>query len=167
MRLYLCSVMSQVMRSNGLHIPNREPGFFDGWRHAHHPDVSMSRGSTIYIVDDDPAVRAGLSLLVKACGWQPKPCASAEEFLDTYSRDESGCLVLDIQMPGVTGADLTAMMEHLGIRLPVIIVTAYKDHPLTERAKAAGALAVIPKPFRDEDLVSTIQRALADDPSLC
>lgn len=123
----------------------------------------MSKGSTIYIVDDDPAVRAGLALLVKACGWQPKPCASAEEFLDTYSRDEAGCLVLDIQMPGITGADLTAMMEHLGIRLPVIIVTAHKDHPLTERAKAAGALAVIPKPFRDEDLVSTIQRALADD----
>ena len=75
-------------------------------------------------------------------------------------------MVLDIQMPGITGADLTDMMDNLGIRLPVIIVTAYQDHPLTERAKASGALAVIPKPFRDEDLVNSIQRALSDDSSL-
>lgn len=127
---------------------------------------SMSKDSTVYIVDDDPAVRAGLALLVKACGWRPKPFASAEDFLDSYSREERGCLVLDIQMPGITGADLTDMMDNLGIRLPVIIVTAYQDHPLTERAKASGALAVIPKPFRDEDLVNSIQRALSDDSSL-
>lgn len=123
----------------------------------------MSASPTIYIVDDDPAVRAGLSLLVRACGWRPKPCAGAEDFLDTYARDTAACLIVDLQMPGLNGADLLDRMGSLGIRMPTIIVTAFPDHPLARRAMAAGARAVVSKPFRDEHLVGQIEAALAAD----
>ncbi len=127
---------------------------------ASEPPMATSTDSIVYIVDDDPAVRAGVSLLVRACGWYPRPCASAEEFLQNFSREASGCLILDLQMPGLSGADLADVMKNLGIDLPFIVVTAYRDHPLAERAKAAGALAVVSKHFRDEELVHRIQEAL-------
>ena len=122
--------------------------------------MAANRAPTIYIVDDDAAVRAGVSLLVKVCGWRAKPYASAEEFLQNYSRGDSGCVMLDMQLPGMSGADLAEIMTTLDIDLPLIIVTAYKNHPLTDRALASGAMAVIEKPFGDEILVNTIERAL-------
>jgi FixJ family two-component response regulator len=121
----------------------------------------MSPSPTIYIVDDDPAVRAGISLLVRACGWRPEPCSGVQDFLDTYARDRAGCLIVDLQMPGLSGADLLDVMAGLGIRLPTIVVTAFPDHPLARRAVAAGARAVVSKPFRDEHLVVQIEAALA------
>jgi len=121
----------------------------------------MSPCATVYIVDDDPAVRAGVSLLVKACGWTPRPCASAEEFLQNYARDGAECLILDLQMPGMSGADLAEIMRDLDLRLPIIIITAYQNHPMVERVKTGGALAVVAKPFRDEQLVRIIQKALS------
>lgn len=124
-------------------------------------DAIMDCAPVIYIVDDDPAVRAGISLLVKACGWQPRPFASAEAFLQEFPRGTGACLILDMQMMGMTGADLAETLRALDVALPIIVVTAYKDHPLTERAKAAGAMAVLSKPFRDQDLIDKIQQALA------
>ena len=123
--------------------------------------MTDNHAPTIYIVDDDAAVRAGISLLIKSCGWRPAAYACAEEFLDNYTRGDTGCLILDIHMPGITGADLAHMLSTLGIDLPIIIVTACKNHPLTDRAREAGALAVIEKPFPHEVLVRTIERALA------
>jgi FixJ family two-component response regulator len=120
----------------------------------------MEPSPTIYIVDDDAAVRAGLALLVESCGWMVCPCASAEEFLRTYSPDIPGCVVLDLQMPGISGADLQEIMAARGIDLPVIVVTAYKDHPLADRVRAAGARAVLAKPFDESDLVREIDAAV-------
>ena len=123
--------------------------------------LAMEPAPTIFIVDDDAAVRAGLAMLVESCGWASRSCASAEEFLGTYDGDAWGCLILDLQMPGISGADLQQILVEKGIDLPVIVVTAYKDHPLTDRARAAGARAVIPKPFEEDDLLREIEAALA------
>ncbi len=118
--------------------------------------------STVYIVDDDTAVRSAISLLVSSCGWSPRPFSSAEEFLQGYERDKAACLILDLQMPGMKGVDLQDIFTDLDIVLPVIVVTAYKDHPMAERAKLAGARAVIAKPFREEELVNHIRGALSE-----
>ncbi|MCW5655949.1 response regulator [Hydrogenophaga sp.] len=116
--------------------------------------------STVFIVDDDAAVRSALSMLVHSCGWKPRPCASAEEFLECYTRQGRGCLVLDLQMPGMTGADLMDILADLDLQLPVIVITAHADHAMADRARASGALAVIGKPFRDDELLGWIETAL-------
>ena len=123
----------------------------------------MSKTHTIFIVDDDPAVRSALSLLVTSCGWQPRPCASAEEFLQAYSQERGACLLLDLKMPGMSGVELQKRLGELDINLPTIVVTAYKDHPLADRARQAGARAIIGKPFRNQDLIDAIEAALNHD----
>ena len=115
----------------------------------------------MFIVDDDDAVRDSLSLLVQAWGWTPRPCASAEEFLECYSRQRDACLVLDLQMPGISGADLQEILVELSLQLPTIIITAHPDHAMASRAIAAGALAIVAKPFRHDHLLSCIERALS------
>ena len=116
--------------------------------------------ATVFIVDDDAAVRDALSLLVLSCGWTPYPCGSAEEFLESYSRQRHACLVLDLQMPGISGADLQEILAEMGLSLPTIVVTAHPDHALARRARAAGAVAVMAKPFRQDELVRHIEAAL-------
>ncbi len=122
----------------------------------------MSAKPTVFIVDDDAAVRAGLSLLVRSCGWEPRPCASAEEFLGTFTPGPACCLLLDLQMPGMNGVELQAAIAERGLELPIIVVTAHKDHPMAERALAAGARAVIAKPFRHDELVRCIRSAFGE-----
>lgn len=119
----------------------------------------------IFIVDDDPAVREAVALLVRSFGWNPRTFASAEEFLGTYERTQRGCLVLDLHMPGMSGPELQDALLALGIHLPVIVVTAYRDDPLARRATRAGALAVIAKPFRHAELSTWIEKALDARPA--
>lgn len=116
--------------------------------------------ATVFIVDDDPAVRAAITLLVRSCGWNPIPCASGEEFLDAYQPTAPGCLLLDLHMAGMSGVELQGHLAERGIDLPVIVVTAHSDHPLADRARAAGARAILAKPFRDDDLLASIHQAL-------
>lgn len=122
---------------------------------------AAASGPIVFIVDDDAAVRDSLSLLVQAWGWTPRSCASAEEFLECYSRQRDACLLLDLQMPGISGADLQEILVELSLQLPTIIITGHPDHALTSRAMAAGALAVVAKPFRHDHLLSCIERALS------
>lgn len=123
--------------------------------------VAAANGeTTVFIVDNDDAVRAALSLLVHSYGLEVEAFASAEEFLDAYPRGRAGCLLLDLHMPGMKGPDLQDALAALGIHLPVIIVTGYKDDPLAKRALEAGAVAVLAKPFRHEELMRHVQIAL-------
>lgn len=126
----------------------------------------MSNACTIFIVDDDPAVRSALSLLVSSCGWDPRPYASPEEFLRAYSPSPQGdaCLLVDLKMPGTSGVELQEKLAERRISLPTIVVTAYKDHPLAERARQAGAISIIGKPFRNQDLIDAIEAALNHAP---
>ena len=112
----------------------------------------------VYIVDDDEAVRFALILLIETCGWQANACESVEEFARIYGANpRPGCLVLDLNMQGATGADL---VETLDPALPVIVITGYADSPLAERARRAGVRAILRKPFNDQLLVGHIREAL-------
>lgn len=116
--------------------------------------------ASVYIVDDDPAVRSALSLLVGTCGWKAKPCASAEEFLQGYARERPACLLLDLEMEGMSGVELQGLLNALDADLPVIVISALADHPLADRAREAGAREVLGKPFRDSDLIDALTEAL-------
>lgn len=115
---------------------------------------------TIYIVDDNPAVRDAIRFLVKQVGLTPKVFSSAQEFLDFFKVEMRGCLVLDIRMPGMSGLDLQEQLTLLGAHIPIIIITGHGDVPITVRAMKSGAFEFLQKPFNDQVLLDTIQTAL-------
>lgn len=115
---------------------------------------------TVFIVDDDAAVRNAVTLLVESSGLRARAYPSAEAFLDDYKPDSEGCLVLDLHMPGMKGVELQQALAVRKIDIPVIVITAYKDDPLTARAKEAGAVTVLYKPFKQDILLRTIESAL-------
>jgi FixJ family two-component response regulator len=116
--------------------------------------------STVFVVDDDAAVRNAVTLLVESSGLHARAYPSAEAFLEDYNPDSGGCLVLDLHMPGMKGVELQHALVARNIDIPVIVITAYKDDPLTARAKEAGAITVLYKPFKQEVLLRTIESAL-------
>lgn len=118
--------------------------------------------TTIAIVDDDPAVRDSVKMLLESYGWGTRTFASAEEFLNAYEPGHTGCIVLDMHMPGMNGVELQEQLKRKHTRIPIIVVTAYKEDLLIKRALQAGARAVIMKPFKDEDLLNNIEQALAE-----
>ncbi len=119
--------------------------------------------STLYIVDDDHAIRAAITLLAYSMGWQARPYASAPEFLADYQRSEKDCLVLDLRMPGMNGVELLEELENRGITIPTVVITAQKDDTLVSRAQTAGASVVLSKPFRNQLLVEHIKNAFEFD----
>ena len=122
--------------------------------------AQQRRSTRIYVVDDDSAVRAAISMLVRTCGWEAVPCEDAEEFLRRYVPGDNQCLVVDLRMPGMSGVGLQRELRSRGDELPVIVVTAHHDQPEAHEAYAMGAWAVLGKPFKDEDLLQRIQGAL-------
>lgn len=116
--------------------------------------------STVFIVDDNPAVRDAIRWLVEQVGLTAKTYESAREFLATSKPGMRGCLVLDIRMPGMSGIELQEKLSQEGIHLPVIIVTGHGDVPVTVRAMKAGAFEFLQKPFNDQDLLDAIQNSL-------
>lgn len=129
-------------------------------RDASFPPLMQEPSAAVYIVDDDPAVRSALSLLVGTCGWKAKPYASAEEFLQGYARERPACLLLDLKMEGMSGVELQGLLNAFDAELPVIVISAFADHPLADRAREAGARKVLGKPFRDSDLIDALSEAL-------
>lgn len=112
----------------------------------------------IYIVDDDAAVRSALSLLAHSVGWNPQSFPSAESFLQSYEPKAGGCLLLDLDMPGMGGADLCEWLQANDQSLPVVIVTAHQDTHLAARAMKAGAHTVMPKPVDGDALLDVITK---------
>jgi two-component system, LuxR family, response regulator FixJ len=118
---------------------------------------------TIYIVDDDEGVRNSLRFLLKSVGLASRTLASAAEFLASYKPDQPGCLVLDVRMPGMSGLDLQRQLNLRGATIPVIFITGHGDVPMAVEAMQHGAFDFLQKPFRDQDLIDRIQRALDRD----
>jgi two-component system response regulator FixJ len=112
----------------------------------------------IFIVDDDAAVRAALSLLVQSRGWIPRACASGSEFFAGLASAWPACIVVDIQLPDMDGATLQRELSRLRMNLPVIVTTAYENHPASLSAVLNGAKAVIAKPFQGEELIAAMTR---------
>ena len=115
---------------------------------------------TVYVVDDDDAVRDSLMDLVDSVGLKAEEFASAQAFLDSYDEKRPGCLVLDIRMPGMSGLDLQDRLSEVGSVLPIIFITGHGDVPMAVRAMQRGAVDFIQKPFRDQELLDRINIAL-------
>ena len=114
----------------------------------------------IYLIDDDESVRKALKRLLGAYGLPAAVFASAEEFLDVVPHDATGCLVLDIHMPGMNGFQLREELAALGSRLPIIFITADKDIAIMEHALQTGVVGLLQKPFNDQALIDLIHEAL-------
>ena len=115
---------------------------------------------TIAIVDDDEPVRSTMSSLVRSLGFEAITFGSAEEFLRSPQRHHSSCLISDVQMPGMSGLDLQSQLAAQNHRVPIIFITAFPHAEIERRAREAGAICVLSKPFESRALVECIQRAL-------
>jgi FixJ family two-component response regulator len=114
---------------------------------------------TVYVVDDDDSIRRALKRLLRSLGYHAITFESAEEFLDSAPYLGEGCLVLDIRLPGMTGLDLQEKLASSGAKYSVIFMTAHDNPQWRERAKKAGAIAYLRKPFGDQSLLDAIQFA--------
>jgi two-component system response regulator FixJ len=118
---------------------------------------------TVFVVDDDDAVRNSLRLLLKSAGLHSEVAGSAREFLSNYDISHPGCLVLDVRMPGMSGLEMQHELNVRGAIIPVIFITGHGDIPMAVEAMQHGAFDFLQKPFRDQDLLDRVQRALARD----
>jgi two-component system, LuxR family, response regulator FixJ len=121
------------------------------------------RVASVFVVDDDDAVRSSLRLLLKSVGLSATVFASAQEFLTRYTPDQPGCLLLDVRMPGMSGLELQDYLNVHGATIPVIFITGHGDVPMAVEAMQHGAFDFLQKPFRDQDLLDRVQRALEKD----
>jgi FixJ family two-component response regulator len=119
--------------------------------------------SLVFVVDDDPAIRAAVKNLLTSVRLETQLFSSAEEFLEADRSEVASCLVLDVRLPGMSGLDLQRELARLEIRIPVIFITAHGDIPMTVRAMKAGAVEFLTKPFRDQDLLDAVQLSLSQD----
>jgi len=121
------------------------------------------RCSTVFLVDDDPSVRKALTRLIKAAGYQVEAFASARDFLEWRNRPDrgSGCLILDVRMPGLSGLDLQQQLLANHAQLPIIFITGHGDIPMSVKAMKRGAVDFLPKPIKDTDLLKAVEQALA------
>ena len=115
----------------------------------------------IAIVDDDDLMRGALQGLLKTIGLSARTFASAEEFLDSGDQHQTGCLIADIRMPGISGLDLQAKLNAEHCRIPTIFITAHGDEKMRMQALRAGAVEFLTKPFDDEALLGIVRAALS------
>ena len=116
---------------------------------------------TVFIVDDDASIRQSMGLLLGSVNIACESFESASDFLDAWSADKAGCLVLDIRMPGLGGLELQEKLNELDCSLPIIFITGHADVPMAVEAMQKGAFDFVQKPFRDQDLLDRINDALA------
>jgi len=121
----------------------------------------MAGDSTVYIVDDDQAARESVMAMVRVKGYIVQGFSSAEDFLNKYRPDWSGCIVADVRMPGLSGIEFLQQIKLREIPLPVIVITGFADVQQAVQAMKAGALTFLEKPCQDQELVANIELALA------
>ena len=121
------------------------------------------RKPVIYIVDDDDGMRRALTVLMTTVGYQPLAFARPAEFLAKYDPDQSGCLVLDVRMPEMSGLEVQQQLNRSGSLLPVILITGHGDIPMAVQAMKDGAFDFLQKPFRDQELLDRINAAIKQD----
>jgi len=117
----------------------------------------------VFVVDDDPSMRATLTDVMRSVGLQVQTFASAREFMDSKPPDAPGCLVLDVRLPGQSGLDFQRTLAKSGMELPVVFITGHGDVSMSVRAMKAGAVDFLIKPFRDQDLLDAVHAAIERD----
>lgn len=123
----------------------------------------MTDESTVYVVDDDPAVLRSLDLLIRSVGLALETYAGGQAFLDRLDASRGGCVVLDVRMPGMSGLELQRRLKEDGVELPVIIITGHGDVPIAVRTMKEGAVEFLEKPFSKQLLLEHIRAALERD----
>lgn len=121
------------------------------------------RTKTVFIVDDDPSHRDSLQFLLESEGLEVRSFSSARDFLDGADPETPGCLLLDVQMPGMNGLELQQDLAEAKISLPIIFITGHGTVPMSVRAMRAGAVDFLEKPFDGQDLFNAIHRAIEQD----
>jgi FixJ family two-component response regulator len=119
--------------------------------------------AVIAVVDDDPSVRKGLERLIRSMGWRAETFSSATEFLDRSGSEAPSCIVLDLQLPGLSGLELQNRMAEAGLETPIVFLTGHGNIPASVRAIKAGAVEFLTKPFEEQDLLKAIQEAIERD----
>src|SRR5713101_1416234 len=118
---------------------------------------------TVFVIDDDAAVRASIQGLLKSVNLRSESFGTAHEFLRSKRPNGPSCLVLDVRLPGVNGLDFQRELADAGVRIPIIFITGHGDIPMTVKAMKSGAVEFLTKPFRDQDLLDAIEQALQRD----
>jgi FixJ family two-component response regulator len=128
---------------------------------SHEP--ASAKEPIVFVIDDDVAMRATLSSLFRSMGLRVELFGSAREFAQIKMPDVASCLVLDIRLPGVSGLDFQAELAEADIRIPIIFMTGHGDIPMSVKAMKAGAIDFLTKPFRDQDILDAVTRAIERD----
>jgi FixJ family two-component response regulator len=118
---------------------------------------------TVFVVDDDISVREAVKRMLSSVGLGAETFESTREFLERVPTPGPNCLVLDVRLPGVSGIEFQDELSRAHIDIPIVFITGFGDIPMSVRAMKAGAVEFLTKPFRDQDLLDAIQRALAQD----
>jgi FixJ family two-component response regulator len=117
----------------------------------------------VYVVDDDQAVRVALTDLLESVGLNVETFPSGQDFLKAQRADIPSCLILDVRLPGVSGLDFQRELTAANIEIPIIFITGHGDIPMTVQAMKAGAVDFLTKPFRDQELLDAIHKAVDRD----
>ena len=124
--------------------------------------VTVTETPVISIVDDDESVREAIESLMKSVGYTAKVFPSAADFLSSENLDDTGCLILDVQMPGMSGLELQTRLVASKCRIPIIFISAHSDADARARALDAGAVGFLQKPFSEDALLNAINLSLGD-----
>lgn len=128
-----------------------------------HVNSPANNTSTVFVVDDDDSLRDAIRSLLRSVGHTVEMFQSAEDFLQHRNPAQPGCLVLDIRLPDTSGLELQKTLREMNDRIPIIFITGHGDVPMSVQTMKAGAMDFLLKPFRDQDLLETIQAALRRD----
>ncbi|MFQ5503886.1 MAG: response regulator transcription factor, partial [Planctomycetota bacterium] len=128
---------------------------------THTTSLDANSAATVYVVDDDEHVRGSLTMLMESVNQPVEAYSSAQEFLEVWDGQPGGVLVLDIRMPEMSGLALQERLEKTSAVMPIIFITGYGDISTAVRAMRHGAFDFVQKPYRSQDMLDTIQRALA------
>ena len=122
--------------------------------------MGILREPKVFVVDGDASVRVAIGRLIRSAGLAVETFASAEDLLEAWSSDPSGCLILDVRLPGLSGLELQSKLAALGSTVPIIFMTAHDDPDARTQALNGGAVGFLEKPFDDEDLLGAILTAI-------
>jgi FixJ family two-component response regulator len=125
--------------------------------------MTKATGPVVFVVDDDLGVRHMIARMVRSVGLTARSFACVSEFLAEFDPTQSGCLVLDVRMPGESGLELQGRLAEMGVQLPIIFITGHGDVPMSVRAMKGGAIDFIEKPFHDQILLDAIRTGLSRD----
>jgi FixJ family two-component response regulator len=125
--------------------------------------MTPASAPTVFVIDDDAAVRASIQGLLKSVGLRSESFGTAHEFLRSKRPDGPSCLVLDVRLPGISGLDFQRELADTGIQIPIVFITGHGDIPMTVKAMKSGAVEFLTKPFRDQDLLDAINLGLDRD----